>query len=129
MPTSATQQPDSDCGATSTDYERSGSSSSSAVPGHERGVEVPSLATLVARESRRAVDAVGVVDAALEGDDELGIVELRPQLLELELVGHQTGVERRVELEVLEERAAQTLALVLGDVTLAEGLRAQVVVR
>ena len=71
------------------------------------------------------VDAVGIVHPALEGDDELGVVELRPQFLELELVSHQGGIEGGVELEVFEEGPAQPLALVLGHVALAKGLGAQ----
>ena len=77
------------------------------------------------RRSCRTVDAVRIVHTTLEGDHELGVVELPAQLFELELVGHQGGIEGRVELECSEERGPQTLTLVLGDIALAEGLGAQ----
>ena len=71
------------------------------------------------------VGSIGVVDATLEGDQQLGVVELGPELLELQLVGDQGGVERRILFEVLEEGGVGALTLVLGGVALAEGLRSE----
>ena len=73
----------------------------------ERGTEIPPFVPLAVGGGREPHDAVGVVHATLERDDQLRVVELGAELLELELVGHKGGVEGRIELDCLAERGAE----------------------
>ena len=72
---------------------------------------------------RRPTDAVGIVEAAVQTGQCLRVVELDARLFELPIVHLQRGVERRVELDRLEEVRIELLLVVEGLVTLLEGSR------
>ena len=74
---------------------------------------------------RRSTDAVGVVEAAVQGGEGLRIVELDAGLLELTIVDLEGGVERGVELDCLKEVGIELCLVVKGFVTLLEGLGAK----
>ncbi len=65
---------------------------------------------------------VGVIDAAIEGDEILWVVEGSSELLEFTIVYLKSGIQRRVILDILDIIRIEPGALIEGFVALLVSL-------
>jgi hypothetical protein len=100
------------------------------VSSRKRCVEIPAVVFASVADTRWwFIAPIGVIDATVEGDEILWVVELSSDLLEFPLVGLKSGIQRWVILDSFQLIRIDPRCLVERFVALLESLGSQWLVR